>query len=51
VELPSAKGFGSKLIRMGLLGTGGVEINYDPDGLRVTRRWFHSLSSDIEPKP
>ncbi len=45
VELPSAKGFGSKLIRMGLLGTGGVEINYDPDGLRVT---MQALVSQLE---
>ena len=36
VTLPSGKGFGSKLIRMGLMGSGGVEITYDPDGLRVT---------------
>lgn len=36
VVTPSGKGFGSKLIRLGLMGTGGVEINYDPEGLRVT---------------
>ncbi|WP_348642858.1 sensor histidine kinase [Neorhizobium alkalisoli] len=36
VVAPSGKGFGSKLIRLGLMGTGGAEINYDPDGLRVT---------------
>lgn len=45
MELPSAKGFGSKLIRMGLLGTGGVEINYDPDGLRVN---MQALVSQLE---
>ena len=36
VAPPSGKGFGSKLIRLGLMGNGGVEINYDTDGVRVT---------------
>ncbi len=36
VAAPSGKGFGSKLIRLGLMGTGGVEVDYSPDGLRVT---------------
>jgi two-component sensor histidine kinase len=36
VTAPSGKGFGSKLIQLGLMGTGGVEVNFDPDGLRVT---------------
>ncbi len=35
VVAPSGRGFGSKLIRLGLMGTGGAEVNYDPDGLRV----------------
>lgn len=33
VNEPEAKGFGSKLIRMGLAGTGGVNIRYQPSGL------------------
>lgn len=38
VSAPSSKGFGSKLIRLGLMGTGGVEISYDPFGLNVEMR-------------
>lgn len=30
---PSGKGFGSRLISMGLIGTGDVELRYDPSGL------------------
>lgn len=30
---PSGRGFGSRLIRMGLLGTGGADIRYMPTGL------------------
>lgn len=30
---PSGKGFGSRLISMGLIGTGGVELSYDVSGL------------------
>nr|WP_255679443.1 HWE histidine kinase domain-containing protein [Jiella flava] len=37
-EPPSARGFGSRLIRMGLLGTGGVETDYEPEGLVVRLR-------------
>lgn len=33
---PTSKGFGSKLIRMGMVGTGGVDIRYNPSGLVVT---------------
>ncbi|MGC4392691.1 GAF domain-containing protein [Agrobacterium sp. M50-1] len=44
VALPSGKGFGSKLIRVGLMGNGGVEVNYDPDGLRVA---MHALVSQL----
>lgn len=44
VALPSGKGFGSKLIRLGLMGNGGVEVNYDPNGLRVT---MHALVSQL----
>lgn len=32
---PTRKGFGSRLIRMGLIGSGGVELNYSPHGLTV----------------
>jgi PAS domain S-box-containing protein len=32
VVLPEARGFGSKLISMGLIGTGGVTVSYDPSG-------------------
>ena len=35
VQEPSRKGFGSKLIRMGLIGTGGVETSYDPSGFKA----------------
>ncbi|MGE7369007.1 GAF domain-containing protein [Neorhizobium sp. NPDC001467] len=38
VAAPSGKGFGSRLIRLGLMGTGGVEISYDPSGLKVEMR-------------
>ncbi len=30
---PSGQGFGSRLIGMGLIGTGGVELGYNPAGL------------------
>lgn len=30
---PSRKGFGSRLIRMGLAGSGGVTVEYPPEGL------------------
>ncbi|SEH22253.1 GAF domain-containing protein [Rhizobium sp. NFR12] len=32
VAEPQANGFGSKLIRMGLAGTGGVNVRYEPSG-------------------
>jgi two-component sensor histidine kinase/PAS domain-containing protein len=32
---PTRKGFGSKLIRMGLIGTGGVETSYGPSGFKA----------------
>jgi two-component sensor histidine kinase len=35
VEQPSHKGFGSRLIRMGLAGTGGTELRYLASGLRA----------------
>jgi two-component sensor histidine kinase len=35
VREPSSKGFGSKLIRMGLIGTGGVDVSYDASGFQA----------------
>jgi two-component sensor histidine kinase len=35
VEAPLSKGFGSRLIALGLLGTGGVDVRYRPAGLEV----------------
>jgi two-component sensor histidine kinase len=32
---PTQKGFGSRLIRMGLSGSGGVTLHYGPDGLTM----------------
>lgn len=32
-QQPSGKGFGSTLISMGLIGTGGTKLRYDPTGL------------------
>jgi two-component sensor histidine kinase/PAS domain-containing protein len=33
---PTKKGFGSKLIKMGLIGSGGTESRYGPDGFSVS---------------
>ncbi|MGJ3627253.1 hypothetical protein AB5I41_10450 [Sphingomonas sp. MMS24-JH45] len=30
---PSHRGFGSRIIRMGLTGSGGVKLHYDTEGL------------------
>lgn len=38
VQQPARRGFGSKLLRLGLAGTGDSEICYDPAGLRVSMR-------------
>ena len=35
---PTRRGFGSKLIRMGLIGTGGVEVRYDLPGFSALMR-------------
>lgn len=35
---PSRRGFGSKLLRLGLAGTGDSDIRYDPDGVQVVMR-------------
>jgi two-component sensor histidine kinase len=38
VVAPSRKGFGSKLIRLGLTGTGGTELRYKPGGFEADLR-------------
>ena len=38
VKEPSRRGFGSKLIRMGLIGTGGVDVRYDVQGFSALMR-------------
>ena len=38
VVSPSRKGFGSRLIRLGLTGTGGTELRYEPDGFEADLR-------------
>lgn len=38
VIAPERRGFGSRLIRMGMLGTGGVDIRYPSSGIVVTMR-------------
>jgi two-component sensor histidine kinase len=38
VAPPSRNGFGSRLIRLGLVGTGGVELRYQPTGLHAEMR-------------
>ncbi|WP_079211225.1 PAS domain-containing sensor histidine kinase [Brucella pituitosa] len=35
IAAPTRKGFGTKLIRTGLLGTGDVTLNYEPSGLQA----------------
>ena len=35
---PTRRGFGSKLIRMGLIGTGGVDVRYDESGFSAIMR-------------
>lgn len=32
---PTRKGFGSRIIRMGLSGSGGVEVRYEVEGLTM----------------
>lgn len=38
VTEPTQRGFGSRLIRMGLLGTGDVDIRYEATGIEVVMR-------------
>nr|WP_235938180.1 GAF domain-containing protein [Endobacterium cereale] len=38
VTEPTQRGFGSRLIRMGLLGTGDVDIRYDAPGIMIVMR-------------
>ena len=35
IATPERSGFGSRLINMGLLGQGGAELDYAPDGLKA----------------
>lgn len=45
VTAPTRKGFGSKLIRLGLVGTGGSDIRYDKEGLRAA---FTARLAEVE---
>ena len=47
VEEPKRKGFGSRLIRMGLTGSGGVELDYSSHGLTVTATAPLHLMQDV----
>lgn len=38
VVTPTRRGFGSKLVRLGLVGTGGVDLRYEPAGLEADMR-------------
>lgn len=38
VVTPLRRGFGSKLIRLGLVGTGGVDLRYEPSGFEADLR-------------
>jgi two-component sensor histidine kinase len=38
VVAPSCEDFGSPLIKLGLVGTGGVEISYELSGLEIQMR-------------
>lgn len=44
VQEPTRKGFGSRLVRMGLAGTGGAELRYQPDGFEAV---FSSSLADL----
>ena len=35
VTAPTRRGFGSKLVRLGLVGTGGVDLRYEPSGFEA----------------
>ncbi|TCP97484.1 two-component sensor histidine kinase [Sphingomonas sp. PP-F2F-A104-K0414] len=45
VTAPTRKGFGSKLIRLGLVGTGGSDIRYEKEGLRAA---FTARLAEVE---
>ncbi len=38
VKEPARRGFGSRLIRLGLVGTGDVDLRYQPTGFRAEMR-------------
>ena len=42
---PNGKGFGSKLIRMGLIGTGGVDVRFEQSGLEAE---FHAPLAQVQ---
>ncbi len=42
---PNGNGFGSKLIRMGLIGTGGVDVRYQLSGLEAE---FHAPLAQVQ---
>lgn len=44
---PTRKGFGSRLIRMGIAGTGNVDKRYEPTGLVAVLRAPMSLIQEI----
>jgi two-component sensor histidine kinase len=45
VEEPKTRGFGSRLIRMGLLGTGNVDIRYEAPGIMIV---MHASLSHLQ---
>lgn len=45
VREPTRRGFGSRLLRLGLAGTGGAELRYPPDGFEAV---FSSSLADLQ---
>lgn len=45
VVAPTRGGFGSRLLKMGLVGTGGAQLDYLPSGLEAT---FTTLLADLD---
>lgn len=48
VTPPERNGFGTKLLRMGLAGAGGVDVNYAPSGLVVKMQALLTLLQQTE---
>jgi two-component sensor histidine kinase len=42
---PTQKGFGSRLIRLGLVGSGGSDVRYEATGLQAS---FEALLMEVE---